>query len=692
LGSTNGTKIDGKLLNPNELYQLDEKSRVQLGLFDGVLKFEIISLPLEVGDIEQQSQVIRQFMLELYQNQKEQIYEELKADKLQWQKTKESELSQLERQKRELIENARRDAFVLREKAVAELESEKKKLLSLAQIEAARHLEDAKSEAQKLLEESRRATQLELQKRDEEVRKYKADELSKAASEVEEYRAKILAEVNRLKDAYREEALITKERLLEEAKKEIAKQNEKTLYEIEMKTLAHEKWLKETQDKAKKDLLLFETMEKDRLASVLRAEFEEKKMALNREIEAKSQDLQNLILDLSTKKEQLFETESSLARHLNQLKQVTSEIEKAQREYQKIAPEYEEAKALVAQKGLLTQTEAELKEQISRLEARIPQLEKEFEDKRSELERQLEEEKHQNHLQVEQLKKNQELELLELKNKMMRSFEAEVSQKEDELKKLRKEQALQLTHSIELELLPFATSELSVSSDRLPLFREKLLEVIPKIINLEIDKFEGAKAISENFRKDREILSRKKQAQIRWAAIIAPILLMGIFWNSLSDWARSITSRSVAKEILNERRSASIYTPNKTAEFRETYTDNVLYMTGYAELKSQEEYVRYWARFLNRDLDRIRKMGLSEDSMVEFVAKEAGLVQNLILLARSLDRAYLEQGISRMRALENQVTEELLHVVKTRANLEKLRELERQSIAEFQRGLASHKE
>lgn len=139
---------------------------------------------------------------------------------------------------------------------------------------------------------------------------------------------------------------------------------------------------------------------------------------------------------------------------------------------------------------------------------------------------------------------------------------------------------------------------------------------------------------------------------------------------------------SYASRVLEERRIQSIYNPEQTTEFRETYTDNILYMKGYFETKTNPSYIEKWTLRLN-DINFLKPLKLSEEDIVMFIAKETNLVQRLGVMRASIDAVYLNEGLGRMRSAEVEDIEEIKKILKNPDNYAKIRAVEKAFLAEY---------
>jgi hypothetical protein len=96
------------------------------------------------------------------------------------------------------------------------------------------------------------------------------------------------------------------------------------------------------------------------------------------------------------------------------------------------------------------------------------------------------------------------------------------------------------------------------------------------------------------------------------------------------------------------------YTPIQTADYKNSFTNNVIYTTDFEKIMDNEEFQNDWIlkvhNFLVKDLE------LPEDSAINYISSEGALIKELFKLRQELHPKFLEQGLKKMQEYEeNQI-------------------------------------
>ncbi len=118
------------------------------------------------------------------------------------------------------------------------------------------------------------------------------------------------------------------------------------------------------------------------------------------------------------------------------------------------------------------------------------------------------------------------------------------------------------------------------------------------------------------------------------------------------------------------------FLPDLDSTYRPTYTDNLIYLQGYAEFKTDESLKKDWILALNKFLQE--KLELSDRVIVSFMAIEGPLVTELLRLKTQIKVDSLAQDVSRMRDYEETVRTQLTQLVGGKTNYQNLRHFERE--------------
>lgn len=167
------------------------------------------------------------------------------------------------------------------------------------------------------------------------------------------------------------------------------------------------------------------------------------------------------------------------------------------------------------------------------------------------------------------------------------------------------------------------------------------------------------------------------------------LITLAIFPNLIHDIKVSLSNRADLEKkesgglFMDEIRSrGQVFQPEKMDQnYRRTYTDNIIYVTGYVDLKRNEEKQREWTLILNDFL--VGRLGLSDRVIPEFVSTEAVMVQNLVEVRKGILPQFKEQGLQRMAEIENREVGKLMAILQTPENYTKFRALEKSFYADY---------
>lgn len=345
-----------------------------------------------------------------------------------------------------------------------------------------------------------------------------------------------------------------------------------------------------------------------------------------------------------------FETEmGSLQKEAEAARKILGEVEEMEARRQKAKDDYEKFSKQRAE-GIL-KIDLELKEIRERMlvesEARRKQVEQDFAKDKLEA--------------IERVKK-------------------EVESREAEYQKSRRMRALELSQRLQEKLVPrlkdwlgrpeTAASEMKTS-----------IEIAVNEAHLSDSTFS-----SIEMAPDQAVAAAPaKMARYRKPAIavsVAALIGAGVYLEEIKEYLKENGQGSYASERVAQRRADAMYKPTKDKGYRDNYTDNVLYMDGYFETKADPMYIESWTLRLN-DLPLLKSLGLQEEDIVRFIAKETNLVQRLGALRESIDAVYLDRGLESMRAAEREDLAEIRQILKSEEAYKKIRELEKKSLEDF---------
>ena len=146
--------------------------------------------------------------------------------------------------------------------------------------------------------------------------------------------------------------------------------------------------------------------------------------------------------------------------------------------------------------------------------------------------------------------------------------------------------------------------------------------------------------------------------------------------------------RTVASEqkdsgvFLNEIQQKGVkYQPDMDNNYRSNYSDNILYLRNYVEMKMDQEYERKWTLILNDFI--VGRLGLSDRIIPNFIANEAVMIKELMAIREGILPQFKEQGINRMNSAEQQALIKITDLLQTPENYQKFRNLEKEFYGQY---------
>ncbi len=545
-----------------------------------------------------------------------------------------------------------------------------------AQVEADQILQAAHGEALRLRQDSR-----------DEAEKQKLETLKRTKNlqdEAEVKASKIVSDGREVAEQMRQKSRSDTDSMMQTTRAKC--QNLLTVSEASAQEILSSARMKAEQ------LVKKQQMETDRLLSDLQQEIETKGLAniQNLTEAAETQNLQvRNALDLEiTQARDLFDKKiaADLSAHESQLMeaknlanlQIKQQQEKAQTEFDAIKGETDR---LTSEKSKIENSIHDGLKQKSDLETNLKALQEETallkqENKRqAQLSRDL--------AQAEANLKSLELnaaQQLEKNQKTEKDLELLKEKTFEELAKTRKEEQKKVTSLLMSRAVDLADRiEKIIVSEINQLLPEALegpkLHSVSQKVGQELKEiFCSETFIDEKMEPSQRIKMIEKKPVtgkrwFRWAAAAA--VSAGIFGLIRLSPEAVKQQMQFTEGLIEKQKKDNQYNPAKNKDYRQSYSDNVLFMDQYVEMKMDSHIQDEWALNLNEFF--VRDLKLSEESMVRFIGLESALIKRLVALRGSIEMKYLEEGLARMKDSEAAEKSKMLVLLKTERNYEKLR-------------------
>lgn len=225
-------------------------------------------------------------------------------------------------------------------------------------------------------------------------------------------------------------------------------------------------------------------------------------------------------------------------------------------------------------------------------------------------------------------------------------------------------------------------------------FSDEIHQIVETVIGV------SKNGISHHEKTMSTILPVNNQAQERvvryWkkmgiAASVIFVLIVGRFtvpevYTSIGQKLSSAidvkdNTDAVVKRMLRERQQAMTFVTQQDQQFRDNYTDNILYTEGFIEMKEDSESQKVWTLGLNRFFQS--DLGLTEKAIVQFGSAEGRMIRDLIDLRKGILPLSSVAGIQKMRDMEAPIVKEMRFIVRTEVNWRKFQAFHREFYTKY---------
>jgi len=360
--------------------------------------------------------------------------------------------------------------------------------------------------------------------------------------------------------------------------------------------------------------------------------------------------------------------------------------------------DHEELRAVLAQSIQEREEAVQMRESALRIKAdaerEAEELRRQSQDQRAAVARELKEVRDKGLLEFEDRKKAQVVELANMKLKMIEEVKARQLEDERQLKGLRVHQAAELGRQLEDMLVAKIQAKI-FDVDTTPVIADLRKEVIPMVKELLTRESgpQGPSEVVHEISSDPIVERLKKRERMRVRMMVAAPAIAFVLAVFLPEYFEPIRrpgdlisgGKSVA-QIIAERRahelaSKKVFNPPQTEELGATYTDRVLYTKDYVGLKLKTDNYKQWA--VNLEDYMFREMGLPEQVTSNFVIAETRLIRELQQQREGINPNFVEEGIARMRSVEEQAMAELKGKIGGDVAFDKIREYEKKFFAKL---------
>ncbi len=738
LGSANGTFLNGKQVPAQSKILLQAKDWVQLGQSEDTFQFSCFSKPLEFLPLEEQRKSLKMMLSELEKTLEKELQKSLQVEKEKWAQIKLQQETQIKSQAELSLKKAEKEGIETKEQKIREgvleyqrkmnsMDAEAEKIIQKAELEAQKIRDQAADEASQMKSQARIQSDQAIAEAQDQRKKLMQTATADAAQlkvqaqvEIDRQKQSVMAQQAELGQkmlnfevegqALIQKAQIAASELVAQAKQENFLQQEKWQADLQQKIkeaqeesaqilaraqeLAQKKVNQAQQDfesEKQKSLLLLhnelENLRADHLKTVERESHDLQRKVIfqyKKEIDQWKDEKEELGQSLNAEKKQLeliIVKKTGLESLEKKLLQSQGELEKS---IELLSHDRNKVLALIESKNQVQSNKEKLQEELLTLQKSLDRLNRDIESRKNSADQEILSQKEKSLLEFQNQKKAQIEELAQNRMNALAEIEKLILIEEKKIREVRKNQNLELARGLEIKLIPFLQAQKVTGPEVLSQFKNLVLQATQEILHNSETQI---RVQTEHLTSNPEEKQKKRLKNLKWgSALAASFLLVVGLWQkeSIQMFFEKAGKNSYAKQIMDDRKKQAVFNPPQDDKYRGNYTDNVIYNRHYLFVKTNQVYTNLWTQKLN-DLEFLRSMGLNEESIVSYVAKEANLVIQLGELRKSIDQFYLEQGIKRMRDYEAETVKEITEVLGSAKNWARIQKMEKASLEEFLR-------
>jgi hypothetical protein len=246
------------------------------------------------------------------------------------------------------------------------------------------------------------------------------------------------------------------------------------------------------------------------------------------------------------------------------------------------------------------------------------------------------------------------------KMRQQQAMEEELRKQKAEFERTKNDRLENASHAV-IHTLIGKLGQLPVNSDDLREQITRALELSFNGHNVEKQK-QSEDILDYNPLKKKSILPVLQKYAFRYGL---PATLAIIFAVDISNIRTDLFS--AAANLMKQQKSASdLYVKNQREEWKEkytfnpvttvgykdSYTDNILYTTGFYETMENEGFQNDWLLAVNNFL--VQKLELSEDLAISFISAEGSMIKEMWQIRKEINPKFLNAGVTKLKDLEKQ--------------------------------------
>ncbi len=282
------------------------------------------------------------------------------------------------------------------------------------------------------------------------------------------------------------------------------------------------------------------------------------------------------------------------------------------------------------------------------------------------------------HADIKKTKQQTEEEIRGLRTQALASIEKQRQSFEKELKERYRVQAIQLKKELHdvlrVRMTPYLKDQEALDVVG-TMFERSINAIVLEEVDEDLYRVDNYSDIDPSLAQ-----SKVKKFYVYGVLGFIALLLFFIYLPSMKkvakDSGRNIATQADkdAKQKMAQKQKENSYKkefrPKQVDKYFDTYTERVMYTTGYVQVELDSEYRKQWILALQDYF--ANELRLNETQLVPFIAREATLIRELNAAKASINGNFVEEGKKRLLEIEKLFMTQLKKTLKKPSHLKKI--------------------
>lgn len=295
----------------------------------------------------------------------------------------------------------------------------------------------------------------------------------------------------------------------------------------------------------------------------------------------------------------------------------------------------------------------------------VDQAKKALEEHKQETELQLKDMREKTYKSVEEYRSKEIAEIDKLKLQEIQALKIQQAEALNALNAKKGDLVNQLLSAVEAQILNLVKPSLPKEFNWSPITAE-----IQSTIKMDLEEmiFRTAQGSDVQDPQRTQTQLHRTHRRIKWmAASIAAVLTLVMIipksreqiYSYFSEHGVNQAAKNFSDQLQAER--SRVYKPERILEWKESYTDAILYSHGYSELKLDPVRQDKWIRKLHEFL--FSQLRVDEDSVVKLVSQETALISTLKEQADKIHPDFVTERVKKMKELEAESVQKMKEII-----------------------------